>query len=512
MLLDEANDDELFGMTDSSSYFEILNVLIMQSFPAVISYFLHIGGNFITLFFAGFYSLDGDNNIVFAGISLASMFANVSCLSILVGMSGALETLGSQHNGSGNYEEVGFALQRSIFVLGILTIPIMILWYYTSDLFYLLNIDEKVCTVIRCFIRIRTLSVPIDVVSESYENYLMSIGVVYPSMISSIASNFILLALNIWFVGILKLDYEYLAWSTVISMYCGAIVQIIISLEYPSVKRTLQPLNRKALNNLTEFICLGVPGTIMICSEWWAYEILAVFASLIGTAEVAAQSIIFQMISLSFMIPMGIGITSSSLVGNALGASKTNLAIKVGKVSIYFTLTIEFIVALALIFGGNCFVGVFTSDTTVKKYTSNAMPFLSLFVIVDGIQGVTSAVLRGTGKLIIGAVTNFVAFYVIGLPMAWCFCFTLHMSINGLMLGLSCGTLFQVLVLLILLFIFQSYVYTTYISLENAENDFFSTVNENSKADDWIKKNLLFKEDSTEKSILLSNKDSVKYV
>ena len=35
------------------------------------------------------------------GISLANIFINVTSISILVGMSSAVETLGSQHNGAG---------------------------------------------------------------------------------------------------------------------------------------------------------------------------------------------------------------------------------------------------------------------------------------------------------------------------------------------------------------------------------------------------------------------------
>lgn len=54
----------------------------------------------------------------------------------------------------------------------------------------------------------------------------------------------------------------------------------------------------------------------MLCSEWWAYEILTIFASILGVEHVAAQSIILQTASLAFMLPLGIGIASASLIGN----------------------------------------------------------------------------------------------------------------------------------------------------------------------------------------------------
>lgn len=96
-------EDELFGLDEKSSNTKKMLILSKQSAPVVMSFFLGLLGSFINLLFAGrFVPTTGDRSIVFAGISLANMFANVSCLSLLIGMSSAVETLGSQHNGAGN--------------------------------------------------------------------------------------------------------------------------------------------------------------------------------------------------------------------------------------------------------------------------------------------------------------------------------------------------------------------------------------------------------------------------
>jgi MATE family multidrug resistance protein len=143
---------ELFGLTENSSTITTLITLTRQSVPVIISFFLGIGGTFIILVFAGNYVHEsGDKSTVLAGVSLANMFANVSWVSILIGMSTAVETLCSQHNGAGNYKEVGIVLQRSYIILGILLIPISILWYYVSDIFLLLGVESGVCNVIKIF-------------------------------------------------------------------------------------------------------------------------------------------------------------------------------------------------------------------------------------------------------------------------------------------------------------------------------------------------------------------------
>lgn len=95
-------EDELFGMEESTPTLTKLMIISKQSAPVIISFFLGLLGSFINLLFAGrFIPTEGDRNVDFAGISLANMFANVTCLSLLIGMSSAVETLGSQHNGAG---------------------------------------------------------------------------------------------------------------------------------------------------------------------------------------------------------------------------------------------------------------------------------------------------------------------------------------------------------------------------------------------------------------------------
>lgn len=99
----ESEADELFGLDEQSTNLEKIIILSKQSAPVIMSFFLGLLGSFINLLFAGRFvpTHGGDRSIVFAGISLANMFANVSCLSLLIGMSSAVETLGSQHNGAG---------------------------------------------------------------------------------------------------------------------------------------------------------------------------------------------------------------------------------------------------------------------------------------------------------------------------------------------------------------------------------------------------------------------------
>lgn len=108
----EGGSGELFGLEEDSSTMDKIVIISQQSGPVIASFFLGLIGTFVNLLFAGrFIPTDGDRSVVFAGISLANMFVNVSCLSLLIGMSSAVETLGSQHNGAGK-----MTIDRNVFM------------------------------------------------------------------------------------------------------------------------------------------------------------------------------------------------------------------------------------------------------------------------------------------------------------------------------------------------------------------------------------------------------------
>jgi len=57
----------------------------------------------------------------------------------------------------------------------------------------------------------------------------------------------------------------------------------------------------------------------MLCFEWWAFEVIAIFAGMMSVTDLAAQVVIINIIGLVYMIPLGIQYSASLLVGNQIG-------------------------------------------------------------------------------------------------------------------------------------------------------------------------------------------------
>ena len=127
----------------------------------------------------------------------------------------------------------------------------------------------------------------------------------------------------------------------------------------------------EAFSKWKEFLSLGIPGMLMLCLEWWAFEIVSFLAGIMGTTELAAHSVIGLLIvffffllatlisfllqivltvcSITFFIPYGTSVAASILIGNYLGDQNAHAAKLSARTSIFFAIAIELISAILLI-------------------------------------------------------------------------------------------------------------------------------------------------------------------
>jgi MATE family multidrug resistance protein len=387
--------------------------------------------------------------------------ANVTGISIMYGMGSVLETIGSQLNGARRYKEVGHALQRSCLILAAVGLAVVPLWLYAGAFCRYSDIDAVTCDTTEVFLRIRLVSLPGVVLHICYEFYLMAVGVFLPSMYSGIAYNLLLLVFNHLFINVLGLGYQYLAHSLVLSMYLSVLLQVGVSIRHPNVQRTMQRPSWEALKQWGEFVSLGVSATIMLCAEWWAYEILALMAARLGSDSLSAESILVQTEYLAFVVPLCLGYAITSLVGNSIGAGDVALSRLIAKHAMYIILVVEICVGLCVYFLSPPWIAFLIQDENVQRIAHKAVPLLSYYAFMDCFQGIASGVLKGAGKQVIGALVNLVAFYALALPMAYVFCFVFRLGVNGLLMGFCFGTTFQTIFLWYLLTFREDYVYSS---------------------------------------------------
>ena len=102
------------------------------------------------------------------------------------------------------------------------------------------------------------------------------------------------------------------------------------------------------LKDVGVYLKIGIPGMLMLCCEWWIFEILAIFSGLLSVDQLAAEVVIINLITFIFMLPLGISYSASALTGNYLGENKIDLAKAFARMTVIFNIILTSIIVLIL--------------------------------------------------------------------------------------------------------------------------------------------------------------------
>lgn len=73
-----------------------------------------------------------------------------------------------------------------------------------------------------------------------------------------------------------------------------------------------------------------------------------------------------------------------------------------------------------------------------------------------------SGALRGAGKQVLGAVTNFICYYIVGLPIGICLALLANLGVMGMWIGIGIADTLQVKV-----HITETWIYILYVILDH---------------------------------------------
>ncbi len=107
--------------------------------PSIVSLFSAL---FIETINSAFVGHLGSEEIM-AGVGMANMYMNITCLSVLFGINMNLNTVGSQAFGFGDLRMCGVYLNRARIIMTIIFIPLSILLLQTEGIFDLAGFDKN---------------------------------------------------------------------------------------------------------------------------------------------------------------------------------------------------------------------------------------------------------------------------------------------------------------------------------------------------------------------------------
>ncbi len=369
-----------------------------------------------------------------------------------IGMSVALTPLVAIAKGSGNHEECGIILRQGLLINLIFSILLVGVVYFLADLINFLNQPEEVAVLAESYLKILSFSIIPFMMFQSYKQFVEGLSFTKPPMVILIVANIINVFGNWIFIfgnlGMPKLGLDGAGFATLTTRIFIAFV-IYFYVRYSKELKQYDPsLKFKSINwrVIKKIIDLGIPGGFQMFFEVGGFAFAAVMIGWIGASELAAHQIAINLASITFMVALGLSIASTIRIGNYLGKKDMNGIKNAGYSALVIVAVIMGTFGLMFIFLKNFLPTLYIDDAEVIEIAASLIIIAALFQVVDGLQVVGIGILRGLTDLKAPMLIAFIAYWLIGLPVAYILGFVLDFGVVGVwisfIVGLSLAAIF----------------------------------------------------------------------
>uniref|UniRef100_A0AAR2K4A5 Multidrug and toxin extrusion protein n=1 Tax=Pygocentrus nattereri TaxID=42514 RepID=A0AAR2K4A5_PYGNA len=348
----------------------------------------------------------------------------------------------------GNAELAGYALTSavtylhclclcwSILILLLFCLPCWAILINSESILLAMQQEAEVARIAQLYVLAFLPAVPAMFLHQLQVAYLQNQGIILPQMYTAAVANVLNVAVNYILIFRMGLGVKGSAAANCISQISICLLLFSYIRWKKLHVRTWGGWSTASLQEWDSFMQLAIPSTLMLCFEWWIYEIGGFLAGMLGEEDLAAQHILLELGSITYMFPLGVHAAACVRVGNALGAGDTTRALITGKVTLIVSGVLAVLQGIVLGSTRSMMGFIFTSD----EYLANLYDCVS------------SGILLGAGKQKIAAISNLICYYCIGLPLGISLMFAAELRILGLTLGLLVCVIIQAFFFITLIF------------------------------------------------------------
>ncbi len=189
--------------------------------------------------------------------------------------------------------------------------------------------------------------------------------------------------------------------------------------------------------SLRRLLALGLPVGGSIFVEILIFATVTSIAATLGPVPLAGHEIALNLISFTFMVPLGISAACSVRVGQAIGRGSVTEARAAGWAAIALGAGAMLLSSLSFVTLPRALAACFTHDAAVIAACVPLLYVAAIFQFCDGLQVTAIGALRGAGETLSGLITHTCSYWLLGMPLGIYLCFRRHLGVRGLWLGLS---------------------------------------------------------------------------
>ena len=387
--------------------------------------FILIGAGDVLI--AGHHSTD-----TLAAISIATAITN--CIQTFgIGLIASVSPLLSNYRGEKkSAKKYFFPTIRFSMVLGVI---VMFAVLASIPLIDYLHFEAKLVPMIKEYMFVTAFATFGGYLHAALKEFLQAFEIVlFPNLVT-VFSVFLNIALNVTLVFGLgpfpSLGVLGLAVASFIVRYFMGFALLIYCF------RVMNFNDYKDFEYYKSLIRIGIPISCAIMVEFIAFNSIAIIMGRVSGVFAAAQNLVCTLTTVSFMVPLAISNAIAVKVGFANGAKNITDLKPYSFVGV--VMSVGFMMLSALVFSSfpNFLVGLFTKDSNLIKISVPILYILSVFQVFDGLQVALAGIFKGMKRTGVVLVSNFVAYWLLSIPLGYTLAFHFNLNLRGFWYGLA---------------------------------------------------------------------------
>lgn len=370
--------------------------------------------------------------------SVASMLANFTGYMIYYGLTSALDTLCVREFDNGMHHLVSVHFQRMLYLLLIVTVPIIVLWSFAEQILPRVLSDKEVASLAGRYLRIIAWGTPGFALFESGKRYIQAQGVysASPYVLGVCAPvNAFLNWLLVWKCGLGFVGAPIALTITDWLLPCTLFLYVY----FGSHDDCWNGFTRRALSNWGPMMRIATVNVAAVESESLVYGITTLASSYIGTRALAAQTVLVTVTNIIWQVPYSLSVSTRARVSNLLVLGLGDAAWKACKIATSVALGVGSLYIFLLSLLRYPIAKIFSRESEVIELVAQAMPLCAAAHFVECLVLGVSGILCGIGKQAEAGYLQTGMFAAIALPLQFGLAFGLGWSVWGLWIGALSG-------------------------------------------------------------------------
>ncbi len=383
-----------------------------------------------------------NSSVAIAAVSLGVILYNAIAI-FGTGLMLGLDTVVSHSYGAGDLDDAHRSLVNGVYLsLGMAPIAMGVVWLLDS-LMHSIGTDPAVLAQAVPYLRALNWSTLPLLLYFVFRRYLQGIDLAKPVMFSLISANLVNLlgnwALIYGHLGFHAMGTVGSGWSTCVARIYMASFLMAYCLYY-DLRYKMGLLNASRWPHFARvwrLVTLGFPAATQLGLEVAVFAVTTALIARLGAVPLASHQIALNTVSLTYMVPLGLGGAAAVRVGQAFGRRDPHAAGRAGWTAMLLGAIFMTCMALVFWFLPVYIVRIYTPDPVVIRGATKLLFVGAFFQLFDGQQAVITGALRGAGDTRTPMILSASLYWLLGLPFGAYLCFARGWGAAGLWSGLS---------------------------------------------------------------------------